>query len=283
MDLINEIIRFNNEQIEENLNILKKKFKVNNKDELMVLFKTKYNIENDDSFRFRLENLVKKIYSQEITYEDAFQCLINELKLKKKFLKLYHLFTRALQKLTGKNLKDSLDMLELIDIVQKEQYNDECIDLCLKEGKYACICGWCLNDGLNNLCIYNLEGYNKDVLIGVVCNENLIQYISLETDEEIKERLDIIYQKHKIMEVKLDKKECYSCNERIVKIRKEPATNEQTHLKNNYCSECINNITISNGYIHDKCEQCNEKYPYNPNHKKCFMCIKGKIKMKYTF
>jgi hypothetical protein len=283
MDLINEIIKYNNIQIRENLKTLKKKFKVNNEGELMILFKTKYNIEKDDNFRLNMELLIDKIYKEEITYEDAFECLIKELKLKKKFLKLYKLFTDALCKLTGKNLKDSLDMLELKDVIQKEYYDRNCIELCLKKNNYACICGWCLNDGLNNLCIYELEGYDKDILIGVVCNENLAEYIALETDEEIKERLDIIYKRHKIMEVKLDKKKCYSCNERIVKIRKDPSNNEATHLKNNYCEECINNIHLSNGEIQDKCIECNEKYTYNPKYKKCFICRNGKVRIKYSF
>jgi hypothetical protein len=145
---------------------------------------------------------------------------------------------------------------------------------------YACVCGWCQDDGLHNLCIYTSRYYEEGhFILGVVCMDNLLKFARLEKDADVKDILlkmvEDLKEKHK----DLNKKKCKGCDKRNVIRNREK---EKGPLIGNYCKECIK--------THRICKDCKEVFKFRENYEKkcdkCYSISKGKcipIKVEYKF
>ena len=135
---------------------------------------------------------------------------------------------------------------------------------------YACICGWCQDDGLHNLCVYQSRYYpDGHFILGVVCMDNLLKFARLEKDEDVKKILlkmvEDLKEKHK----DLNKKKCKGCNERnVIRNREE----EKGPLIGNYCKKCIK--------TRKECKDCGEVFKFKKDYEKrcqsCYYISKGR-------
>lgn len=141
--------------------------------------------------------------------------------------------------------------------IEVEQGTDEAVKC------YACVCGWCQDDGLHNLCIYTSRYYEEGhFILGVVCMSNLEQFARLEKDEDVKKILLKMVQDLKEKHKDLNKKKCKGCGKRnVIRNREE----EKGQLIGNYCKKCIK--------THRECKDCDVVFKFkNDYEKRCIKC-----------
>lgn len=208
-----------------------------------------------------------------------------------KSFKRYQKFIEGLNDMTGKTFKEGIMELIQINAIMGGNYKGIMHyknkifsnENPKKQIGIMCICG---KKHIKQLGVFRISWIKNDIILGCVCNDKFVDYINIEEDEEIRNKLKLLHENHILWKRKLNNHPCISCDTGIVRFALD--NKQQTYLKTSHCIDCIARIKQYNLPILIKCktELCDNKIEYGRKYNKCIDCwhiSKGNIKKKYNF